>query len=124
MFKVPFLPFQMDAKHISATPLTSHTATHPPRPLTSPLYRLTLNDVFFIGCVPSLAASYLFLHGWLIFPTGLGVSQGSCGEMGDHAGGGNGEGVMGRGSAACEPDRKREELGEEPIPEAPQVMWF
>lgn len=27
------------------------------------------------------------LHGWLIFPTGQGVSQGSRGEMGDHAGG-------------------------------------
>ena len=92
MFKVPSLPFQVDMKFFCHS---SHTATHPPRPLTSPLYRLTLNDVFFIGCVPSVAASYLFLHGWLIFPTGLGVSQGSCGEMGDHAGGGTGEGLTG-----------------------------
>lgn len=56
---------------------------------------------FFFACLPFL---HHLLHGCLIFLTGLDVSQGSCGEMGDHA-----EVTVGeRQDSTCKPDRTRE----------------
>lgn len=83
-----------------------------------PYSRCTLTDVFLlVACLPPL------LHGWLIFSTGPGVSQGSCGDMGDRVWGGGvgvrvGGGVMAEGLHA---DRKGGD-GWRADPEAPLEM--
>lgn len=73
MFEIPFLPGPVDSKYLFTIPLTPHIAARL-LPLISLLYRLTLNDVFLlVACFPHCILS--LLHGWLIFLTGLGVSQ-------------------------------------------------